>query len=1060
MKNYSCILTMLGMYLCSVPVAYGKGDLSLSFGMTTTKEGLATKALRPEAERPSDVYLLNGRSYWSDASENDSAKGDPSSFLLRMTNERGMTTQQTITGTVQDGSGVMPGVTVTIEGKNAVTLTDSEGKYTIDAETGDILVFSYVGYKEFTVAATVSSSVVDVIMTEDATALQEVVVNAGYYTVKDSERTGSIAKITAKEIEKQPITNVLGTLQGRMAGVSITQDSGKPGSGFEVQIRGINSLRTGGNAPLYIIDGVPYSSEAIGNGISNAIMVYNTSPLSNINPGDVESIEVLKDADATAIYGSRGANGVVLVTTKKGKKGKTRFNARFSQGAGTVGRFMKLMDTEQYLAMRAEAFANDGITEYPTSAYDINGIWDPNRYTDWQEELLGGTSKINTINVSLSGGSDQTTFLMSSNYGSETTVFPGDFAYKKANVHLSLNHESTDRRFKASFSGSYTRQDNDQPSTDLTSIARGLAPNAPALYDAKGNLNWADNTFDNPLRYMEGQSLTQTRDLVANTQFSYLMLPSLEAKVSLGYTDLNHHESSTFPSTMINPAFGQGSESSSIYYTNTTRQSWIAEPQLNWRKEWGSLKTDVLLGSTFQQQTSLMASMSGTGFSSNSLIYNPDAAATADVMGYDESVYKYQSVFARVNLNLKGRYILNLTGRRDGSSRFGPDSRFGLFGAVGAAWLFGNEAFLAESHIVSFGKLRASYGLTGSDQIGNYQFYDTYTPGNAFYQNVVGLQPTRLYNAAFGWETNRKLEVALETGFLKDRIFLTAAWYRNRSSDQLVGVPLPGTTGFPEIQSNLDATVENTGTELTLRTENLAGKDFGWTTTINLSVAKNKLVSFPNLEGSTFNTQYVVGSPLNIEKVYHYTGIDPETGLYTFEDLNGDGMISAPDDRQVVKDLNPQYFGGVLNQIRYKGLQLDFLFQFVKQDNYKIAGMTAVPGTMYNQSTVVLDHWQVAGDNGPTQRYTSGANSAAVDASYKYAASDAVIADASFVRLKNVSLSYDIPPRWLGNVQCQLQLTAQNLLTFTSFKGPDPEFRATGHLPPLRIITAGLQFNF
>jgi len=971
------------------------------------------------------------------------------------------TQQQTteISGTIKDANGALPGVTISVKGKTAVSLSDQSGKFTINAEPTDILIFSYVGYNTVEVAIG-NRMTVDLTMTEDLTSLQEVTVNAGYYNVKDSERTGSIAKITSKEIENQPVTNVLAAMQGRMAGVSITQDSGKPGSGFEVQIRGINSLRSNGNAPLYIIDGVPYSSEPIGNGVSNAIMVYSTNPLSNINPGDVESIEVLKDADATAIYGSRGANGVVLITTKKGKKGKTRFSAMFSQGAGTVGRFMKMMNTEQYLSMRAEAFANDGITEYPETAYDINGTWDPARYTNWQKELLGGTSKINNINVSLSGGSEQTTFLLSSNYGSETTVFPGSFGYRKANVHLSLNHESIDKRFKISFSGGYTIQDNDQPSTDLTSIAIGLAPNAPALYDEQGALNWEDNTFDNPVRYLEGKSLTKTRDFVANTQLSYRLLPDIEAKVSLGYTDLNHNESSTFPSTMINPAFGQGSESSSIYYTNTTRQSWIVEPQLNWKKEWGSLKTDILLGSTFQHQFNLMTSYSGTGFTSNSMIYNPGAATQTLVEGYDESVYKYQSVFARANLNWQDRFIINLTARRDGSSRFGPANRFGYFGAVGAAWVFSKESFLANSSVLSFGKLRSSYGITGSDQIGNYQFYNTYRPSNAFYDNVIGLQPTRLYNANFGWETNRKFEVAVETGFFKDRIFLTAAWYKNRSSNQLVGVPLPGTTGFPELQSNLDAVVENTGTELTLRTLNIEKKDFSWTTTVNLSVAENKLVSFPNLEGSTFNTMYVLGSPLNIEKVFQFTGIDPNTGIYTFKDFNGDGIISAPYDKQVVKDLNPQYFGGVLNQLRYKDFQLDFLFQFVKQDNYNVAATGSVPGTMYNQSTLALGHWQSAGDEGPTQRYTSGANSAAVDASYKYAASDAVITDASFVRLKNVSLSYDVPERWLGKVNCKIQFTAQNLFTITSFKGPDPEFRATGHLPPLRIITAGLQFNF
>jgi hypothetical protein len=503
-----------------------------------------------------------------------------------------------------------------------------------------------------------------------------------------------------------------------------------------------------------------------------------------------------------------------------------------------------------------------------------------------------------------------------------------------------------------------------------------------------------------------------------------------------------------------------GSEVSNIYYTDTARQSWIVEPQINWSPVIGSLRTAVLIGSTFQSQNNKSLSMDGYGFSSNSMIYNPAAATNLSILGFDESVYKYQSFFGRANFNLKERYILNLTGRRDGSSRFGASKRFAWFGAIGGAWLFSKEKVLQDNSILSFGKLRASYGTTGNDQIGNYQFLNTYNPSSATYDGLIALQPSRLYNASFGWETNKKMEVALETGFLKDRIFFTAAWYRNRSSDQLVGVPLPGTAGFTEIQSNLNAVVENRGVELTLNTVNLKGNDFNWSTTLHFSALKNKLLSFPNLESSTYRNSYVIGQPLNIVKTYHYTGIDPETGIYTFEDVNGDGVLTAADDKPTVKDLNPQFFGGLQNQLRYQNWQLDFLFQFVKQQNYDIPKTLAVAGTMTNQSSDVLEHWQTSGDKGPSQIYTSGANGVAVNALYQYAASDAGITDASYIKLKNVSLNYKFPERWLKNVNCTATLEGQNLLTITPFKGSDPEFVGVGFLPPLRIITAGLQFNF
>ena len=964
-----------------------------------------------------------------------------------------------VSGTVYDAQGALPGVNVSVKNTTTATFTDGNGAFQITATPEDTLVFSSVGYVTFTTKVGLQKTL-KIIMQPDETTLEEVLVNAGYYKVKDKERTGSIAKITAKDIENQPVTNVLGTMQGRMAGVNITQTTGVPGGGFEIQIRGLNSLRKDGNRPLYIIDGVPYSSEPTGFGVTSTIMPSYTSPLNNINPSDVESIEVLKDADATAIYGSRGANGVVLVTTKKGKKGKTQFKAHFSLGAAKVGKFMKMMNTSQYLAMRKEAFANDGYTEFPADAYDVNGTWDPSRYTNWQKELLGGTAQTTNAGVSVSGGSDNTQFLISSNHSKETTVFPGDFAYVKNNLRVSLNNQSKDQRFRLSFTAGYTAQNNNQPSTDLSTEAWKIAPNAPALYDSQGNLNWENNTFENPLRNLNGKSISATQDLVANTTISYQLLPQLELKSNLGYTDLKHSESSTFPSTIYNPAYGVGSDQSSIFFSTSARQSWIVEPQINWQIANGDFKTALLLGSTFQQQKNHLNATAGYGYTNDSMIYNPAAANDLSIMGFEESVYKYQSYFTRLNVSHKERYILNLTARRDGSSRFGDGKRFAWFGAVGAAWIFSQEKLLDESKILSFGKLRGSYGTTGNDQIGNYQFLNTYTPANAFYQGIIGLQPTRLYNASFGWETNKKLEVALETGFLKDRIFLTSAWYRNRSSDQLVGIPLPGTTGFPSVQSNLPATVENRGIELTLHTRNIETARFTWNTTVNFSKAKNELRSFPNLENSTYSNQYVIGQPLNIVKVYHYTGIDPATGIYTFEDVNGDGTITAPEDQTYTKDLNPSFFGGISNQLKYKNWQLDLHFQFVKQQNYDTPKMLATPGTFSNLEVGAMQQWQQEGDRGSTQAYTSGVNGAAVNAFYNYIASDAVITDASFIRLKNVALGYDFPEKWSKQVKCRATIEAQNLLTFTSFKGPDPEFQSVGYLPPLRVITAGLQFNF
>ncbi|MFN3753721.1 SusC/RagA family TonB-linked outer membrane protein [Flavobacterium sp.] len=971
-----------------------------------------------------------------------------------------ITTQQTISGIVSDNNGPLPGVTVTLKGTSNTTLTDDKGKFSISAKEGDVLIFSYIGYTSIAMAITmanVNGDALRITMQEDATTLKEVTINAGYYTVKDKERTGSIAKISSKDIEKQPVSNVLAAMQGRMAGVDIIQDGGTAGGGFQVKIRGQNSLRADGNSPLYIIDGVPYSSESIGYNNTTTGMPSPTSPLNSINPSDVESIEVLKDADATAIYGSRGANGVVLITTKKGKAGKTKFSITSSTGVGKATKFIDLMNTEQYLAMRFDGFANDGITTYPANAYDVNGAWDQTRYTNWQKELLGGTAEFNDLQASVSGGSAQTQYLLSGTRRTESTVIPVDFNYRRSAVHFNMNHSSDDSKFKVSFSGGYTIQDNKQPGTDLSRVARNLAPNAPALYDAQGNLNWENNTFQNPLAPLGSFSTVKTKDLVTNAVLSYAITPNLEVKGNFGYTALTNDERKITPSTIANPSQGITSANSSAHENATERQSLLFEPQLHWKQAFSNSTLDVLIGGTAQQQTTNRLFTQGVGFASNALINNMAAASVKYIWASDITEYKYQAFFGRVNYNYKDKYIVNLTGRRDGSSRFGPGNQFATFGAIGAAWVFTNESFLKDNTVVSFGKLRLSYGTTGNDQIGDYQFLNTYSTTALNYQGIVGLEPTRLYNPDFGWESSTKLEAALETGFLKDRLFLTLGWYRNRSSNQLVGIPLPGTTGFTSINANLDATVENKGVEVTLRTVNFNGAAFKWTTNFNIAAARNTLVSFPGLAGSTFANRYVIGQSTSIIKVYEFTGVNPQTGLYEVADLNGDGLFTSAGDRQKTMDLTPEYFGGLQNQLQYKKWQLDFLFQFVKQLSPNYTPFVQGGGNL-NQSSAMVNAWQQPGDVVPYQMNTSGANSAAVNAFYRYADSDAMIVDGSYVRLKNIALSYDLALQ--KGMSCRFSLQGQNVLTFTPYKGGDPEFKNLGFLPPLRVYTAGIQLTF
>lgn len=889
------------------------------------------------------------------------------------------------------------------------------------------------------------------------TKIEEITLNAGYYAVKDKERTGSISKVTAKDIENQPVTNVLSTLQGRMAGVNITQNSGVPGGGFDIQIRGKNSLRTAGNAPLYIIDGVPMGSEMTSPYSGVVLPGASINPLNSINPNDIESLEILKDADATAIYGSRGANGVVLITTKKGKSGKLVLHFTSTYGLSKVASKMKMMNTPQYLDMRKQAFANDNITNYPATAYDINGTWEQNRYSDWNKVLIGNTAASSNSQLSLSGGSETTTFLLSLGHNEQTTAFGKGFKYVSNNISSNIAHHSPDKKFQLNISNLFSNQKNNVLRSDITRQSYWLSPNAPDLYHQDGSLNWESNTFANPVAAYNSTYSNESKQFLTNINSQYELFPHVRIKLNGGINYQTFNEIALQPNTMYNPSFalGQSSATSRASQNNQDRFSFIMEPQINWSYKKNRHEFDVLVGGTFQREVNKQGTMTGVGFESNVFIENIGAAQTKTISDQIRTEYRYAAVFGRLNYQFKNRYILNITGRRDGSSRFGPNKRFANFGAVGAAWLFSKEKFMESENWLSFGKLRGSYGSAGSDQIGDYQYLDTYTVSSSLYNATTGLLPSRLYNPDYSWEKTTKLETALELGFLKNRLNLTAAWYRNISSNQLVGIQLPSMTGFPSVLANLPATVENTGFELELNARPIKSGGVSWETGLNISFPKNKLLAFPGLEGSTYANQYVIGQPITIIKVYQLEGINPQTGQYRFTDFNGDGKISSPDDNKVIEKIGVQYFGGWNNTLRYKNWDLSVLFQFVKQRNRNYNSIMPVPGGMTNQPLEVLNVWSAENPDGFYMPYRSGGNTS----HNLFQNSTAAVSDASFIRLKNLQIGYRIPLNNSVFKDVKIFFQGQNLVTWTQYFGIDPEFTFMGFLPPLRTYSFGAQFN-
>ncbi|MDX8572208.1 SusC/RagA family TonB-linked outer membrane protein [Elizabethkingia sp. HX QKY] len=968
---------------------------------------------------------------------------------------------RTISGTVTSSGKPLSGVVISQEGSDQVTMTGNNGTYTLQVSAENpILLFRHPDYAEEKFTLT-NQKVVNISLEQKVKGIEEVILNAGYYKVKDKERTGSIAKVSAKDIENQPVTNVLSTVQGRMAGVSITQNSGVPGGGYSIQIRGRNSLRTyanseiDGSQPLYIVDGVPVGSGMTATYGANILSDANLNPLSNISPNDIESIEVLKDADATAIYGSRGANGVVLVTTKRAKKGSLGLSVNTSYALSSSLSNLTMMNTEQYLGMRRQAYANDGILAYPVTAYDINGTWDKTRYTDWFKALLGNTSVNSNVQLSLSGGGEKTSFLVSYGHNEQTTVFAKDFKYKTNTLLGNLSHRSADNRLNFTMSTLFSKLEHNVISLDNTGSALFLAPNAPALYDTEGNINWQNNTFDNPVAAYNSTYSNNNIQLMNNFTAGYELLKNVQIKLNGGINYQTFDELSLQPSTIYNPSLGIGPANSRALQSNKSRLSYTLEPQLNWTFKKGRHQVDVLVGGTYQSDFNTQGAIQGYGFTSNAFIENIAAATTKLISDQIKTEYKYTAVFGRLNYQFNRRYIINITSRRDGSSRFGSNRKFANFGALGLAWLFSNESFMKELSWLSFGKLRGSYGSSGTDNIGNYQYNDTFITSTLGYNNVTGLIPSKLFNPNFSWEKTVKLEAALEMGFFKDRLHFTGAYYRNRSSNQLVGYQLPSVTGFTSVLANLDATIQNTGWEFEITGRPFTGT-FKWETSANLSIPRNKLLSFPGLEGSTYANSYSIGQPVNIVKLYHLEGINPQNGQYIFTDYNGDGRINSPDDRQVIKNIGVEFFGGWSNNFSYKNWSLSLLIQFVKQQSRNFNYQMSSPGLMRNLPIEALNVWSTGNPNGLYMPYH--ATSSPLHSLFQM--SDATVSDGSFIRLKNIQLSYRIPLQGKLIREAKIYFQGQNLYTWTRYFGLDPEFSSLGFLPPLKTYSFGMQINF
>jgi TonB-dependent starch-binding outer membrane protein SusC len=957
--------------------------------------------------------------------------------------------KSSITGTVTGENLALNGASVIVKRLGSGTFTNSSGEFTLDGlQDDDVIIVSYVGYEKQQITLSGKNSPIFIQLKPSVNGLDEVHVLA--YGQRSSQRlnTGSAIKINADVIEKQATSDPLVALQGRVPGMLITNTSGLPGAEPTVQIRGISTLNLDGKSrsPLYIVDGVPFTSSSLSTIASDGFTTGSKeSPFKSIDPASIANIEILKDADATAIYGARGANGVILITTKRGEAGKAMINADVYTSFATVPHFIDMLNTQQYLEMRREAAANDGI-KITSSAYPDLTKWSQTAYTDWQKAYFGGTARTSNAELNISGGSSTNRFLLGGGYRNEQTIYAKTGGLKTGNIRFNGDNNSKDGKLNASISLNYSGDQNSAIALSPASFYN-LPPNY-SLYNADGSLNWA---VSNPIASSLQTMNNKTKNLNTNFQFGYKVLPGLTLKSSLGYTNMRLNQMYLSPVASKSPTAYD--RSGSAYFARNKNSAFSFEPQADYIYKKGKNTIQVLLGGTYISNKSSIHQLKGFQYKDDARLTDINAAGIVDTTER-KSQYRFLSAFTRVGYNYDNKYLLNLTLRRDGSSRFGPGKQFGNFWSAGGAWIFTEEAWIKDKlPFVSFGKLRGSYGITGNDNIGDYQYFVNYTKTYASYQSV-GLYPTNLYNPDYQWEVNKKLEFAIDLGFLNDRITLSAGYFRNRSGNQLVSYALGSQTGMSDIVKNLDAEIQNSGLEIQLNTTQVRTAHFKWSSGFNISTTRNKLLSFPNLASSSYSHQYKIGEPLSLFWGLKSLDVDPATGKLNVVDINNDGKISYPEDYVPLASKLPSFYGGFSNSISYGQFQADVFFSFRKA---RLSFTYLSPGAgISNQPVEVLSRWQNPGDITSVPKFTTSS-----EANYKYNNTEASLYDASYLRLSSLSISYNLPTKVISKLHMQalrFYAMGNNVFTLTKYPGLDPE---TGiSTPTLRNITLGLRSTF
>ena len=944
--------------------------------------------------------------------------------------------QRTVSGKVtssDDGSSV-PGVNVILKGTTTGTTSDVDGNYRLSVpEEGGTLVFSFIGLqtKEVEIG---SRSVIDVAMDSDVQELTEVVV-VGYGTTLKKELTGAVSSVDAETIERLPTLTPDQALQGLASGVFVNSASGAPGGAINIRVRGQTSI-SAGNDPLYVIDGVVVQS---GNSVRDGVGGQEQNVLNTLNPQDIQSIEVLKDAASTAIYGARAANGVVLITTKRGKAGKAKIDLRAWTGVGSPTKLIDKLSAEEQIMIENEAYVNDNPGALPRSN-DFYG-WDGETDTDWVDEVFRD-AKIREYQVSASGGNEALTYYVSGNYRDEEGAIIGS-AFKRLSFRTNIDYNASDKlTIGSSINFANSFQDVTQNDNNIYGVysAAILTPNFRAAYDPEtGEYVDALPSFNTNAIRAARQSKQEytTYRFIGNTFFNYNIVEGLDFRTDVSYDWFYIREDTYQPSTTSQ---GRGSNGTGTYTTSDIG-TYIIEPTLRYNNTFGGAhKVSGVAGVTLQERTRFTGFVTGIGYARPSLEYVTSAATVNAGDSFTEK-YSFNSIFGRVNYSFDEKYLFSASIRRDGSSRFGANKRFGTFYAVSGGWNFTEEDFI-NIPFLEFGKIRGSFGVTGNDRIGNFQYIGAWT-GGANYLDQPAAAPTQIENADLQWEETTSIDFGLELALFKSRLNINTGVFQQNTNQLLFNDQIPWTTGFGAVQSNIGE-VQNRGLEVDVNAVLLDMGGFKWTTTFNISWLENEVVSLesdePILAG--FSSAVIEGEPLNTFYGLRWLGVDPATGESVFFDANGDGAITG-DDNVVYGDYAPDYLGGISTSMSFKGLTLDAFFQFVQGvDVYNNTRQFSenVSGP-WGLSKAVLRRWQQPGDITDIPRVSQSSSLDFTNDNSRY------LSDGSYMRLKNITLAYNFPSELVSKIKLRslrVYVQGQNLVTWTAYNGGDPEISTFG----------------